>query len=159
MGDVKSVIANEIIKNDIFRDDCNILFFEKDDGFKRYQGVSTVDQDPELHLVFSIPTTGKNIYVTVSDGYTQLIRQVFATLEDIESDGGIVQLGNVQLFNNGDFKEKGVEGIILLSVKTSNVLNYLPSEIEIDSAVYKFLLVTFITKEEYLIWKKEGMMN
>lgn len=77
-------MVNKIISNDLFCDDCNLYCFEKEDGTKRHQAVSTLRDDVNLHIIFSIPTDTHHIYITVSDGDTHLIRQLFATLEDIE---------------------------------------------------------------------------
>ena len=111
---IRSVIVNAVISNDLFCDDCNLYYFEKEDGTKRHQAVSTLRDDVNLHIIFSIPTNTHNIYITVSDGDTNLIRQLFATLEDIEGHEQI-GIGCVQLFDDTRLIENDVRGIISVS--------------------------------------------
>lgn len=131
MERIRSTIVNTVISNDIFNDDCNIYYFEKEDGTKRHQAVSTLRDDVNLHIIFSIPTDTHHIYITVSDGDTHLIRQLFAALEDIEGHEQI-GMGCVQLFDDTRLIENDVRGIILLPITTSNILNFLPNQLEIN---------------------------
>ncbi|MBF4454756.1 hypothetical protein IRT38_04995 [Acinetobacter sp. SK-43] len=155
MERIRSTIVNMVISNDIFNDDCNIYYFEKEDGTKRHQAVSTLRDDVNLHVIFSIPTNTHNIYITVSDGDASLIRQLFATLEDIEGHERI-GIGCVQLFDDTRLIENDVRGIILLPIITSNILNFLPTQLEINEVNYNFILVVFLSTKEYQQWKTKG---
>ncbi len=158
MSDIQrkgSVILNAMIGNDLFNDDCNLYYFEREDGVKRYQAVSTLHGDVSLQVIFAIPTNTNNIYITVSDGDTHLIRQLFATLEDIEGHEQI-GMGCVQLFDDTRLIENDVRGIILLPITTSNILNFLPDQIEINEVNYHFLLVVFLSTNEYVEWQTKG---
>ena len=158
MSDIQkkgSVILNAVIGNDLFNDDRNLYYFERKDGVKRYQAVITLQSDVNLHVIFSIPTNTNNIYITVSDGDTHLIRQLFATLEDSEEHEQ-VGIGCVQLFNDIRLITNDVKGVILLPINTSNILNFLPDQIEINEVNYHFLLVVFLSTNEYVEWQTKG---
>ena len=43
-----------------------------------------------------------------------------------------------------------------MPVTTSNILNYLPHEFEVDKVNYNFNLVVFLSTNEYLEWKTKG---
>jgi hypothetical protein len=155
MERIRSTIVNTVINNDLFCDDCNLYYFEKADGTKRHQAVSTLRDDVNLHVIFSIPTNTHNIYITVSDGDANLIRQLFATLEDIEGHEQI-GIGCVQLFDDTRLIENDVRGIILLPIITSNILNFLPNQFEINGVNYNFILVVFLSTKEYQQWEIKG---
>ena len=150
-----SVIVNTVISNDIFNDDCNLYYFEKENGTKRHQAVSTLRDDVNLHVIFSIPTNTRYIYITVSDGDANLIRKLFATLEDIEGHEQI-GIGCVQLFDDTRLIENDVRGIILLPIITSDILNFLPTQFEINEVNYNFILVVFLSTKEYQQWETKG---
>lgn len=155
MERIRATIVNEVISNDILNDDCNLYYFEREDGIKRYQAVSTLHDNPNVRVIFSIPNDMNNIYITVSDGDASLIRQLFATLEDIEGHEKF-GIGCVQLFDDICLIENNIKAVILLPVTTSNILNYLPHEFEVDKVNYNFNLVVFLSTNEYLEWKIKG---
>ena len=46
--------------------------------------------------------------------------------------------------------------MILLPINTSNILNFLPYQIEINEVNYNFILVVFLSPNEYLEWQTKG---
>ena len=105
--------------------------------------------------VFSLPTDTRNVYVTVSNGDTTVIRRVLSALEEIEVQS-TVKLGNVALLDSPELRARKIVGVLLLPPHASNALNHLPLQITIRDVVYRFMLVVFLTEREHDLWKTAG---
>jgi hypothetical protein len=152
---LRRTIVHKVLDSDLFGDACDLSYLERDDGGKRHHACAALDTDPDIHVVVSLPTDGKNIYVTLSNGDRPLIQRLFATLEDMEGECSI-RLGNVQLFDDAALKARGICGVLLLPVQISNILRFLPDTITIDAIDHPVLLVVFLSEREHAIWKADG---
>ncbi len=152
---IKAVVADKIFESPYCKEECDFSYFEDEDGGRHYQGVVSLKVDERINIVFSVPVNSRNIFVIASDGNERGIRIAIANIE--ESDRGTpIKVGNLLTLNSEIMSSKNIFGAIFLSVKTSNVLNYLPDIIEVDDAQYKFLLVVFISHKEHKVWSELG---
>jgi hypothetical protein len=151
----KASIIHCVLSGGSLQDECEIFSFEDDDGRKHYQAVAPSKSDAKSACVFSLPTDGPNVYVTMSDGDRAVVRRVLAALEETETQSS-VKLGNVLLLNSPELRAVNIVGVILLPPNVSNALNHLPPTITIRDVTYHFLLVVFLTEREHNVWKGEG---
>lgn len=152
---IRASVVNQILDTDLVNEECELFYFERSDGLKRHQAVTTLKEHPAIAVISSLPTDTTNIFITVLDGDTTLVRQILATIEDINSES-VLKFGNVQLFDSPELQIRDIRGAIFLSTETSNILNFLPQQLKINGIDYQFLLVTFITFQEYMIWQERG---
>lgn len=101
---VKSTIIHTVINSDLFLDDCELFSISGELGCNRYQATCGCSFDKNVAVVFSIPTSSQNIFITVTDGDRRVVRQVMAALEDIDAQISI-KLGNVQLIDDEVLKK------------------------------------------------------
>jgi hypothetical protein len=152
---IKATVIHAVLSEQSLRPECELLSFEGKNGKKRYQAVALSKEDANVACVFSLPTNGRNIYVTVSDGDRGVLRRVLATLEDMEAESPVL-LGNVLLLDSSELRERDIVGLILLPPNTSNVLSHLPLDITVGNIQYRFSLIVFLSKTEHEVWKAKG---
>lgn len=127
----------------------------RDPDPSHYSAVCMSTFDTAVNLVCTLPTVTRNIYVTVTEGDTNVVRRVLAVLEDFERVDA-VRLGNVVLIDDPDLRAKQICGVILLPGNVFNVLDNLPNSQIIDSVEYYFVAVVFLTDEENEIRRNLG---
>lgn len=152
---LKATVIDAVLSGEYLQPKCEVSYVEGDDGRKHYQAVALSTSDPNVACVFSLPTEGRNIYVTVTDGDREVIGQVLATLEDLEVESSI-HLGNVQLLDSPELRKRDIVGVILLMPRTSNALKHLPLDITVGNTQYRFLLVVFLSTRENEVRKTQG---
>lgn len=151
----RAALVHAVLDGDLFGDACDLFSLERADGVKRHQAVAALVAEAGVNVIFSIPTDSSNVYITVSDGDLSLVRQVLATLEDIEADAPL-KLGKVQPFDDAYLKARDIHAILLLPARTSHVLDFLPDAITVGARSYPLLLVVFLSEREHRIWKVDG---
>jgi hypothetical protein len=144
-----------VLCSEALQDECEIYSFEDSQGKKHYQGVALSKVDSNIACVFSLPTITKNIYITLSDGDTAVVRRVLAMLEEVEIEDSVA-LGNVLLLDSVELQTHNIVGVILLPINVSNALNCLPAVIPIEKVEYTVLLVVFLTQAEHHLWVTQG---
>ncbi len=151
----KASIIHNVLSGGSLQDECEIFSFEDGHGRKHYQAVAPSKSDAKIACVFSLPTDGSNVYITMTDGDRAVVRRVLATLEETEANSS-VKLGNVLLLDSPELRAGDIVGVILLPPNVSNALDHLPPTITVRAATYCFLLVVFLTGREHDVWKAEG---
>jgi hypothetical protein len=133
----KATIVDTVLSMQSLRPECELFSFEGENGERRQQVVALSKEDENGACVFSLPTNGRNIYVTVLDGDRGVLRRVLATLEDMEKESSIL-LGNILLLNSPELLERDIVGLILLPPSISNILSGLPLDISVGATQYRF---------------------
>ena len=144
-----------ILQQDYFEDACEVHSLEGDDGKKRHHAICQCKFDSSARLVFSLPEHTKNVYITITDGDTKVIRRVMATLQDLE-EYSEVTTGNVVLLNDPILKEAALCGVILLPGSVFNALDHLPDEVTVSAQNFRLLAVVFLTDQEHELWQTQG---
>jgi len=147
--------VDAVLSSDFFVESCEFFSLEGNDGSKRFLAMTACKSNDQIVVIFTIPTSASNVYITVTDGDRKLIRQVLATIEDFERDG-TVRLGGVMLLDDPGLRSHDIVGVIFLPVNTSNILDYLPDKIVVEGVEHRFLLVVFLRSDEHEIWRKYG---
>jgi hypothetical protein len=151
----RGTVVHAVLSGGPFRDECRLVSFESQSGRRHYQGIALSKHEAGVACVFSLPTVGHNIYVTVTAADQMVVRRVLADLEETEADSS-VSLGNVLLLKAPELLAANIVGVLLLLPATSNMLNHLPLDLKVGEKGYRFLLVVFLTREEHGIWRTQG---
>lgn len=152
---IKASIVECVLSGSSVEDHCDIFSFESDGGRKHYQAVARCKAGVNAACFFTLPTSGQNVYVTMSDGDLLVVRRVLAAFEEAEAEG-TVRLGNVLLLDASELRDRGLVGAILLPPSVSNMLHDLPLTKTVCGRLYSFLLVTFLSEREHAVWKEQG---
>lgn len=117
---------------------------------------SMLEGDDEINFVFNLPSSGGHIFLTVTDGEEAEIKKIVATLEDYELSGTKLAVGNYVAIPSEYLERNGRVGIVLLKMETIGVLRDFPEFLKLGEVQYHFVLVVFISHEEYEFKKKFG---
>lgn len=129
-------------------------FYENEVKFGAAQ-VRAIEED-DVNLISTLPYHGDQIFVTVTDGDVSEIQNVMTHIESMILKGHQVQKFDVVRFDSDYLQSKKVVGCIILPIRVSPALNHIPEQIDFGGMMFKFYLVTFLSADEYKLWKESG---
>lgn len=155
---IRGEIVSRVLDLERIADECETHESELSSGGRKYlQAVAKVEPDDDLFVTFNIPTQTHSIFITVSDGDTDLIRRVLSNLEQIEFEVKPNKVADVVAFDDSRLHEQGIVAVVLLPLSVSGVLCDLEESFVADDQNYTFRLVTFLSRKEYGLWRQFGI--
>ncbi|WP_428410179.1 hypothetical protein [Hyphococcus sp.] len=154
---IQGEIVSRVLALEHVDDECETFENEligREEKFR--QVVARVKPDHDLFVIFNIPANTPSIFITVSDGDRNLIRQVISNLEEIEKEGKQLEPTDVVAFEDKNLLASGVVAVVLVPLSVSGILCDLEESFSLNGKVYRFCLVVFLSKDEHELWKKQG---
>lgn len=116
------------------------------------------EEGEEISFFFTTGLLSNTVYVAASDGDTQEITNLLSNLEFGDKYGIESKLGSVvQLQDNKYFEKNGCFGAVMLSVNTLFFLESFENKISYTKDEIEFLLVVFLSRDEYSLVKSSGV--
>ena len=154
-SDVVKAVLTAVSSEEYFQPGCEHSEIEQHPGSVSHTAVCTAHFDKDVKLVFTLPTSSKNVYVTVTDGSTIAVQRILSAIEGAEQEFGI-ELGKVLQIDDPEMKARDLCAVIFLPPSTFNVLDHVPLDVEVGDATYRLLGVFFMSEKDNEIRKKQG---
>jgi len=158
---VKAEVVYRVLDNEHIKDNCEFIDTEFHDDDNIYiQAKAGITPDNDLFVYFSIPQNTSNIFITISDGDSDLVQKIIGNVEqkDVKSPSYFTKKKVVR-YESQELNRLGVFGIVLLPLSVSGILDNMQEAFSFDNKEYRFHLVSMLSKEEIELWEKDGFDN
>jgi len=158
---VKAEVVYRVLDNEHIKDNCEFIDTEFHDDDNIYiQAKAGIIPDNDLFIYFSIPQNTPNIFITISDGDSDLVQKIIGNVEqkDVKNPSYFTKKKVVR-YENQELNRRGVFGIVLLPLSVSGILDSMEETFEFANKEYSFQLVTMLSKTEIELWEKDGFEN
>lgn len=155
---IKAEVVCRVLDNEHIKDSCEFIDTEFNNDDNIYvQAKAGITPDNDLFVYFSIPKNTSNIFITVSDGDSDLVQKIIGNVEqkDVKNPSYFTKR-NVVRYENQELNKHGVFGIVLLPLSVSGILDSMEEVFEFANKEYSFHLVTMLSKTEIELWEKDG---
>jgi hypothetical protein len=123
----------------------------------QFVAASPLTEQKDLHLVFTLGSRSRHVFMTVTDGDPSRAAAILAQAEDYDASVSRLGLGDTLALNDPYMQQNLREAILFVRPIVSNAISAFADSAEVAGNVIHFLLAVFLDHAEYETKKLRGL--